>query len=943
MMTVLRGHLYRRQHVVEKQLRSIARKCNSKNVSSLQLRSGKSHGDGLATISSSYRNNRDAQQQQQQQRLLSSSSSTKYPFFVPSSPTKRILLGCVSYDPAVGQIWDGIKQYLNSSHGGKLGPSTFDYVLFTNYEQQVSALLEGHIDVAWNGPIAHVMAEDLAAVKSEEEGSHNRRRIESIGMRDVDRDFQSIALIRQDCIEEDSPQITSKVFKGKTIATGSIDSPQGHIVPVDWLQRTCGIDGATIVSHDIDLGKHGDTAVGEIMALQSMLDSAAKRADGALISNMMYQRGLTGQLDGIDPNELKQTVIKIHDEPPTFDHCCFDALVVDDDDADDENRESSSHRSKINAFSKAILSMDMKDPLQEPIMKMEGIDKCWMPSRIDPNGAVRTALFRQGLALATAPATKNYIRQQQRTFSSSSSASSESKGGGGESVAIIGAGVSGLQTIRALRAKGFDVTAFDADNGVGGLWKDNYLDFGVQVPKQLFEFPDFPFKEVPDGDFPTGIEVQEYIERYTDHFQLHDHIQLNTRVESVTQNEDGSWTIQATSTGSGASKEESSNHRFDKLVVSTGMYASDRPSFPEAVVTEDAKKNFKGDIIHTNEVRRPEQVKDKKVVVIGGGKSAIDVAVTSSNVGAEKVTLLSRNPHWPTPRKIADLIPFQYVLLSRLGQNLVLGWSGPLPGCSPAHSKLWHSIGQYVMPPIFKVVELLFAAQYRNVTGPTSPFFKVGVVEDFYGYAQVLDYSLRDKVASGDIDWRIGSIANVESDGAIVLDDGDHVEADVVICGTGFEKDYSIFDDQTVENLNVESDGLYLFNHTIPTHVDNLAFVGSELAVISNISGYALQAAWLSKLWAGELSDDVSDKTLMEQEVQELKEWKRRWMPFTSSRASLVLLHQIHFYDRLLQDMGMEKKRKSNLLAEWFMPYESRNYDGVLTSLETAKLETAKA
>jgi hypothetical protein len=58
--------------------------------------------------------------------------------------------------------------------------------------------------------------------------------------------------------------------------------------------------------------------------------------------------------------------------------------------------------------------------------------------------------------------------------------------------------------------------------------------------------------------------------------------------------------------------------------------------------------------------------------------------------------------------------------------------------------------------------------QFRNLTGPTSPFNKVGVVKDFYGYAQVLDYSFRDKVKSGEVNWRVGSIDSLESDGAVL-------------------------------------------------------------------------------------------------------------------------------------------------------------------------------
>ena len=45
--------------------------------------------------------------------------------------------------------------------------------------------------------------------------------------------------------------------------------------------------------------------------------------------------------------------------------------------------------------------------------------------------------------------------------------------------------MAGLQTARALRAKGFEVTVFESAPNVGGVWRENYLNFGIQVPKEV--------------------------------------------------------------------------------------------------------------------------------------------------------------------------------------------------------------------------------------------------------------------------------------------------------------------------------------------------------------------------------------------------------------------------------------------------------------------------
>ena len=62
------------------------------------------------------------------------------------------------------------------------------------------------------------------------------------------------------------------------------------------------------------------------------------------------------------------------------------------------------------------------------------------------------------------------------------------------------------------------------------------------------------------------------------------------------------------------------------------------------------------------------------------------------------------------------------------------------------------------------------------------------------------------------------------------------------------------------------------------------------------------QAEWLARVLARESTVLPSIET-MEQEVRQMKEWKRSWMPLTKARASLVLLHQTHYHDRLLQVM----------------------------------------
>src|SRR5690349_5211504 len=133
--------------------------------------------------------------------------------------TKPLRLGAVAYDPKVVPIWDGIREYVNQS-----GPM-MDYVLFSNYETQVDALLEGFIDIAWNTNLAYVRAQRRA-------GGQCR----AIAMRDTDVDYSSVIISRPDAGIR-----TLADLHGRTFAVGSRDSGHASILPLYYLKRE-GVD-----------------------------------------------------------------------------------------------------------------------------------------------------------------------------------------------------------------------------------------------------------------------------------------------------------------------------------------------------------------------------------------------------------------------------------------------------------------------------------------------------------------------------------------------------------------------------------------------------------------------------------------------------------------------------------------------------------------------------
>jgi len=477
-------------------------------------------------------------------------------------------------------------------------------------------------------------------------------------------------------------------------------------------------------------------------------------------------------------------------------------------------------------------------------------------------------------------------------------------------VAIVGGGVAGLQTARALSKIGKDCVIFERGDNVGGVWRSNYDSFGLQVPKELYEFPEFPWPSaVKQGYYPTGPETQTYIESYAKHFGLNSQIRFNTSVHKIFKLNECShaWQLSFGKDGEAAQEED-----FDFVVVATGMYSSN-PNIPQV----PGQSEFQGEVYHSCTFTDAKVCEGKKVVVIGGGKSAIDNAVSGAKHG-ESSTLIYRSAHWPVPRHLCNLVPFKWGTYSRFGHFML----------QPHHdatnlAKMMHKVFSPVKWVWWRVVEQMFKLQFRL---PKEMIPDTPIEVDVFSGGQILNYEFRDMLKAGKVNATKGALQRMTPTGA-VLQDGTEVEADVLVFGTGFGKSYDVLESSLRERLDLERDGLYLHRNVLPPRLPGLAFVGAEVSTFNNILTHGLQAEWLARVMQGnvELSPDE-----MSQAVEQEQAWKRSWMPATSARASILQLHMMKYHDVLLKDMGENHRRKGwNVLGEVLAPYNARDYSPI--------------
>lgn len=262
-----------------------------------------------------------------------------------------ILIGAVAYDPKVVTIWEQIREHF------KAQGAPMDFALFSNYERQVEALLAGHVDIAWNTPLAHVRVQKRTGGTSL-----------SLGMRDSDQDFRSRLVVRKD-----AGIATVKDLEGKTLAVGSRDSTQARILPLHFLAQA-GVELQRVehLRFDTDLGKHGDTGTSELDVLAAVQEG---RAQAGVIGDLIWVlEQAAGRIDTTRVESLWST--------PPFDHCMFDALP-------------SLPHDKVERFTKALFAMQWDNPEHRVILELEGL-KQWMPPREQGYDSLRAALDAQG-------------------------------------------------------------------------------------------------------------------------------------------------------------------------------------------------------------------------------------------------------------------------------------------------------------------------------------------------------------------------------------------------------------------------------------------------------------------------------------------------------------------------------------------------------------------
>ena len=484
-------------------------------------------------------------------------------------------------------------------------------------------------------------------------------------------------------------------------------------------------------------------------------------------------------------------------------------------------------------------------------------------------------------------------------------------------VAVIGAGFAGLSTAKVLKRCGHQVTVFEKEPDVGGVWSASrrYPGLTTQNVRSTYALSDFPYP----ADYPewiSGEQVQRYLESYVEYFKLRENLRLETPVTLATIDEKtGIWTIETVSTG--ISKTET----FDYLVVCNGIFCD--PVIPR-FEGDERFVNSGGRILHTSEFNQLQSVEDKNVVVVGYGKSACDVAQAASTVAAN-TTVVARKLIWKVPKKLMNVVNYKYLLLTRLGEGLFKYQT--LKGVE----RFLHGLGKPIRDSMLAQVQWIVTQQCRLKQLdllPEQPFETVArstvslVTDGFY-----------ESVASGNIKVKknetIARIAPSEVQSMVELTSGDRLPVDVIICGTGWNQSVPFFSEALNKRLVDTQGNFQLYRSMLPIGIPNLAFNGYNSSLFSQLN-CEIGALWIASLMDNLLSLPSSDVQI--QRVAARLAWMNRFTEGKHAKGTNIIPFSVHHLDELLADMQMTLSPLIRL-KQWLLPIDPRDFAFATQSL----------
>ncbi len=386
----------------------------------------------------------------------------------------------------------------------------------------------------------------------------------------------------------------------------------------------------------------------------------------------------------------------------------------------------------------------------------------------------------------------------------------------GERVCIIGAGSSGIAAAQVLHARGIPFDCFEIGSAIGGNWRyrnDNgmssaYRSLHINTSRQMMQYRAYP---MPDHlpEYPSHWQVAQYFDDYVDHFGFRDRITFRTEVVKVVPL-GNRYAVTVRGRNAHGEPNDPETREYEHVIVANGHHWDARwpePSFPGA-------ESFPGDQIHAHYYKTPDVLVGKRVLVLGIGNSACDIAVESSRVADQTYLAMRRGAH---------IVP-----------KFILG----VPTDHLTDSPI-------VRMPL-KVQQLSMAAMLRLARGRVTDY---GLPKPdhavLHAHPTVSD-DLLTRLGHGDITVK-PNIDRFEGS-KVFFEDGSAADVDTVVYCTGYKVTFPFLDETVVGTADNHID---LYRRVVDPEHPGLHFLGLVQPIGAIMPLAEAQAEWVADLVEG--------------------------------------------------------------------------------------------
>ena len=406
---------------------------------------------------------------------------------------------------------------------------------------------------------------------------------------------------------------------------------------------------------------------------------------------------------------------------------------------------------------------------------------------------------------------------------------------------------------------------------------------------------------------------------YADKFEIRKHICFGCPVVSIEKDNvkdtHEPWKVRVT-----LRKHDDEIGLFDFVIVASGLHSD------PYIAPIDGQEKFVGTIVHPCMIKTKEELQDKRVVIVGAGKAATDMAVAAATY-AKACYFIFRRAHWSFPRVMMGGRLTAKTLLTRVFSAVF----SPFPG-APSY-RLFRFIHR-TLPYLFIKITDLMSADIKKTHGSDLYNDKIFLPRTSMRYAENISMIPRDFVKlklEGRIIGKLASIERIIDENTIELNTGEQLQADLIISATGYCLRFPFFSQRICQEFGwgsaiiSSSDradvDLRLYRQMVPVGVPNIAFLGFTTSVgqwmLTEVSSH-----WISDYFLGRLQLPSSEDK-MRTEIESIRRFLRNNFSGNSSRFNYYWAAPI---DTLLNDMGVVMHRTSNCISEYFDVYRPERF-----------------